>query len=148
MRNILACVDFSDVTQRLVDQATELATATGASLTLLHVVMPEEVYPVYDATAVAVQSDLQRAIQRSETTLRPWLERASAAGLAVGAEVREGRAVEVILREAERNHADLIVIGSHGHGTIHHVIFGSVAEGVIRKATVPVLIVPSRLPSA
>jgi nucleotide-binding universal stress UspA family protein len=57
--------------------------------------------------------------------------------------VVQGAAVEVILDEASKLNADLIVVGSHGHGAVYHLLVGSVSEGVLHRSTCPVLIVPT-----
>ena len=56
----------------------------------------------------------------------------------------QGPTVEAILQEAEKLSADLIVLGSHGHGAIYRSLLGSVSEGVLHRARVPVAIVPTR----
>ena len=53
-----------------------------------------------------------------------------------------GPIVPAILAEAGRQNAGMIVLGSHGHGAIYTILVGSVAEGVIRHAKIPVLVVP------
>ncbi len=59
-------------------------------------------------------------------------------------EVHHGPPVSVILEAADRIEADLIVVGSHGKGKLKYAFLGSVAEKVLRKALVPVLVVPLR----
>jgi len=49
-----------------------------------------------------------------------------------------------VIAEAERLPADLIVLGSHGHGAVYNMLVGSVAEGIVRASAVPVLLVPAR----
>ena len=52
--------------------------------------------------------------------------------------------METILEEAAKLNADLIILGSHGHGGLLRALLGSVCEGVLRKSILPVLIVPAR----
>jgi nucleotide-binding universal stress UspA family protein len=54
----------------------------------------------------------------------------------------QGPAADVIVLEADRLRADIIVLGSHGHGAMRHLLLGSVSDAVLRKTTRPVLIVP------
>ena len=51
---------------------------------------------------------------------------------------------KLILEEAERLEAEVIIMGSHGHGALYDLIVGSVTEGVLRKAKCPVLVLPSK----
>jgi nucleotide-binding universal stress UspA family protein len=61
-------------------------------------------------------------------------------GVAVASEVIEGQPYKVLVAAAED--ADLLVVGSHGHGRLHHAVVGSVAEECIRAAVCPVVVVP------
>ena len=54
----------------------------------------------------------------------------------------QGATVATIIEESSKLKADMIVIGSHGHGALYKTLVGSVSEGIIRKAACPVLIVP------
>ena len=63
-----------------------------------------------------------------------------------GADVRRGNPVEEIIKSAEEHNCDLIVMGTHGQGTLADVMLGSTARRVIRRSKIPVLVV--RLPEA
>ena len=54
--------------------------------------------------------------------------------------------VKRILEQAGKRCAELLVIGSHGHGAMFDLLFGSISEGIVRRSTLPVLVVPSRVP--
>lgn len=148
MRNILAAVDFSDVTPAVARTAAEMAAApTPHRLYVLHV----------DATdSIDIGFDLESAVGREE--LAGLLRAEHRALLALGEELRTqgvdaatllrrcepGDEAKTILKEAERLQPDLIVIGSHGHGALHDLLLGGVSTGVLRSARCSVLIVPSR----
>jgi nucleotide-binding universal stress UspA family protein len=55
----------------------------------------------------------------------------------------EGSPLQVLLDHVKQSGADLLVVGSHGHGVISSLLLGSVAEGMVRRASVPTLIVPA-----
>ena len=59
-------------------------------------------------------------------------------------QVAEGSPLHALLDYVAESHADFVVLGSHGHGVIASLLLGSVAEGMVRKATVPTLIVPAQ----
>ena len=70
-----------------------------------------------------------------------------AAGLEVETALPENltqRIADVIVEEAKGWSADLVVVGTHGRRGIQHLVLGSVAEGVTRAATMPILLIPSR----
>lgn len=144
MRNILACIDFSDVSPLVLETATAMAKAFHSNLILLHAA--PVMVPVGDALVMPVplnQADLDTLRDRLVALGRP----AAAQGLGCEAVVVEGPAVDVIIDEAHRRDADLIVIGSHGHGALYHLLMGGTAEGVMRRAGRQVLIVPSHTPA-
>jgi len=144
MKRILVCVDFSDVTDKLVQKAAQFASALDASVTLFHVVMPEEFYPTYEAGPTPVLTDSRLAVDRAKQTIAAWRQPLEAAGADVETRVIEGPPVRTILHEIEALDAGLVMMGTHGHGPLHNVLFGSVTEGVVRKSMVPVMVVPSR----
>jgi len=140
VRRILVPVDFSTNAEAVVEWAAELAADHGARLFLLHAYqVPVEIQqfeggylpPDY---AVEVKRDAEEQLARFA---QPARER----GLEVEAIVREGSAIYVIEAEAERVSADLIVMGSDEHGTLHHLLMGSKAERIIHRAHCPVLTV-------
>jgi nucleotide-binding universal stress UspA family protein len=140
---VLAAVDFSPVSDEVCRVAADLAASIGARAVVLHVsepevdyvgVAPPELFPMTQDTAVQVIEGRLRAAREIFQ------------GRSVSAEVLHlwGPIVGTIISELERNHADMVVLGSHGHGAFYNLIVGSVAEGVIRHSKVPVLVVPTR----
>ncbi|MDP2144186.1 MAG: universal stress protein [Gallionella sp.] len=142
-QRILVPIDGSDTAERALREALKLA-GDKAQLRLLHVV--EEIYPL-DAEGYAfIDYAALRDVARSsgERLLAKAGEMASQAGAAVDTLLLEAegeRVASVIDREAGNWPADLIVIGSHGRTGFSRMLFGSVAEGVVRGASVPVLLV-------
>lgn len=144
-QRILVPIDGSETAERALREAIKLADGK-AQLRLLHVV--EEVYPL-DAEGYAfIDYAALRDVARSsgERLLARAGEMASQAGAAVETSLLEAegeRVASVIDADARNWPADLIVIGSHGRSGFSRLLFGSVAEGVVRGASVPVLLVRS-----
>lgn len=149
MQSILVAVDFSDVTDRVIAKAGELARATGAKVWLAHVVT--------DATPVTgmgdlpmpgtlVDDDLPRHFPSEQARLRDIVASLQDIGVIAEQRLVSGDAVERIVNLAAEYEADMIVMGSHGHGALYELIVGTVSEGVMRHTTRPVLIVPSVAP--
>lgn len=69
-------------------------------------------------------------------------------GLDASAAMLIGSPVHLILEEAARLNPEMIVLGSHGHGLVHHLVLGSVASDVLKQAACPVVVVPSRVVAA
>ncbi len=136
-KTILHPTDFSEACHHAFQMAQGLARDYSARLILLNILEP----PVYFA-------ELGTNLSPREEHHRPAVERIQTlaealAPLRVEAMVLEGLAGAEILRVAREEHADLIVIGSHGRTGLGRVLMGSVAEDVARKAACPVLIVRS-----
>ena|SRR5688572_15089194 len=147
MKLILVCVDFSDVSGRVVEKAVSWAVDLKAALHLLHVVPPPPPMAVY-APGAGVALPLPAATRpdtaAEKAKLTEIARRVREAGLAVSEEVLEGPVIPEILATADRINPEAIVLGSHGHGALYELLVGSVTEGVLRRTRRPVWVVPSR----
>jgi nucleotide-binding universal stress UspA family protein len=144
MKNILAAVDFSPISTEVVDLAGRLATAFSSAVWIVHVAPPEPDFVGYDAGPPNVRDQVAHEMRDTHRRVQDAADRLRAQRLEATALQVQGPTAETILREAERLHADMIVLGSHGHGVLRRALLGSVSEGVLHGATCPVLIVPAR----
>ncbi len=138
-KRILVPLDFSETSMAAVTTAAVWARALHASVTLLHVVEPV-VYPEFYAVDLMPEDVMDRIRERSAQAL----DRIAAENLAdieTSVRVAVGRAPEVILEEAGRGGHDLVILASRGLSPLEHLLLGSVADGVIRRSTAPVLTV-------
>lgn len=142
MKNILVPVDFSTMTARVVNEATRMAKLTGASLTLIHIAPPNPDFVGYEPGPATVRNAVAHQFREEHRHLQALEKGVAELGLRVNALLIQGYAVEKILSEAERLQSDLIVMGSHGHGLLRHLVVGSITDGVLRKAKCPLFIVP------
>ena len=134
-RSILVPTDFSDSADAALEYAVGLAQRFGATVELLHVAEPPRVM-----APEMVGSVLEGEIETADELMAQRLSDLNRRGVhGVDGRVVVGAAVEVILREAAR--ADLIVMGTHGRGSLASLVLGSVAATVSRRAAAPVLIV-------
>lgn len=145
MNRILAAVDLSDSTQPVLQYSAELARAEHASLAVVHAIQASA--PI-NAMAwnggVSLMASPEDEQAEFETSLGMLHQIVESTGLAnVDCMCQRGSAAQTIRDMAERLHADLIVLGSHGHGRFFHTMFGSVREAVLSHAPCPVLVVPS-----
>ena len=144
MKTIVAALDFSDVTNDLLEVARKMALAHQATLYLLHVEPPEPDFVGYEPGPEHVRNSVaQEAIRhfKEENTFRNELR---AAGIDAHSLVIQGPTAEKVVSEAESLNAEMIIIGSHGHGPVYRVVMGSVGQAIITHADCPVLIVPSK----
>ena len=140
IQHILVPLDFSDHAAPVLEWVTHLAKQHGARVTLLHAYhLPVEFQQLEGAYLPPdFWSNVKAEAEQSLSGLaRDLKER----GLEVEQLVREGYPASVIVDEAESQGADLIVIGTHGHSGLKHMLLGSIAERVVQKAPCPVLTV-------
>jgi nucleotide-binding universal stress UspA family protein len=140
---ILTTTDFSDPALLGVRYAADLAAKLDCRLILAYVV--EEKLP---ALILAASPDPAEAIieshrKHAEKSLVAYAEE-HLPGTAVETVVLQGFAHVAIVELARVRKADLIVLGTHGHGVMGHVLMGSTTERVIHEAPCPVMVVPSR----
>jgi len=142
--NVLAAIDFSEVTERVVDTLRQMAATFAARVWLVHVAPPDPAFVGYEAGPRAVREQVAVEHHERHRQLQQVADRLRSDGIEATALLVQGPTVAKILAEAERLQAALIVLGSHGQGTMYDLLVGSVSEGVVRASKVPVLLVPAR----
>jgi nucleotide-binding universal stress UspA family protein len=145
-RTIVAAVDFSDSAPDALEAALALAAgAADSHVHLLHVV-PSAVPPIW--TDEPSTLDLRTVEEAwTDAALKQLAALAGSHALdpaKVTTAVVVGAAANEIVRYAEAHGADMIVLGSHGHGLVRRFLLGSVADKVVRQAPCAVLVVPHR----
>jgi len=140
-QHILVPVDFSPCSDHAVETAVALALKLDARITLMHA-YAVPVYPLPEGFVVAPADTTRELIASSQKGIDAQLARAQALGATkLETLLVEGAAVSEIHRVAAERGVDLIVMGTHGRSGLKHVLLGSVAEKVIRKAHCAVMTV-------
>lgn len=143
MRTILIPVDFSDVTEPLLEYAAGFATLVSGTIHLLHIAAPEPTFVGYEPGPPVVREQVALELRNEHRVLHEFAERLRGRGIETHALVIQGSTIESIVERAKKVGADLIMVGSHGHGRLYRALLGSVCEGIVRHAPCPVLIVPA-----
>jgi nucleotide-binding universal stress UspA family protein len=158
VKTILAAVDFSKNTETVLEQAATLSKALGAKLWILHVTSAETQAIVYESVPFADYSpgliNMPGDVQLARELSASEIKREHAQLLGLSSSLREkgvdaqaillkGNAATLILEKAGELAAEIIVLGSHGHGLLHKALVGSVSEAVIRHTDRNVLVVPA-----
>lgn len=153
IKKVLIAVDYNPTAQKVAEVGYALATAMNAKVTLLHVISEliyyssteydpimgftgfREVGPIeldnLGALKIASLNYLDKSKQHlGDTTIQTLVE--------------EGDIAESILKTAKAIHADFIVLGSHSHKWLKNILMGSVTEEVLRRASKPLIIVPTK----
>ena len=138
---LLAPTDFSNISAETVTRASELAQHFGAELIVAHVIPPVPTLPSdphYNFEVPAYQDALRENAERQlhETIVRKVSENVNSRAL-----LSHGDPAKEIVRMARDEGIDMIVIATHGLTGWQHIVFGSVAEKVVRMAECPVLTV-------
>ena len=149
---LMVCVDFSTSTQTIVEYVQTLASQLSASVCVLHVTdSQDEVlgyggvfgeYPIYidpkelrQEIAIRFRHEHQKVQEISHHFQKNGL---SCLGLLInGASV-----VSTILKEAEKQNADMIIVGSEHKGLLMQFIEGSTSKSLINQSSIPVLVIP------
>ena len=143
MKTILVPVDFSPTTRQVIAAAHPLAEASGAQVTLLHVIQPPLVSSDYGLTIDMMREALVASQKTAAKQLAHVEQLLVAQGLNVTTRLIEGFPPEQIVEQARRLRAAYIVMGSHGHTALYELLVGSTAHAVLKHTPCPVLIVPS-----
>lgn len=146
MRRILVAIDFSPVSDAVVEHAASLATAFSAELTLVHVAAPDPDFVGYEAGPQTVRDARAETLHVEHRELQETAESLRDRGIRAHALLIQGPTVKTLLAEAQRIEADTIVLGSRGHGALYRALLGSVSEGMLSEARCPLVIVPAAPP--
>lgn len=140
---ILVPVDGSPTSNQGLSEAIKLAKLTGARMLLLHA-MDLAAVSVTPEAGAAVASLYEAMRESGEEILARCKETVQTAGIAVETVLLDtltSRVSDLVVDEARKWHADLIVIGTHGRRGVGRFLLGSDAEQIVRTAPVPVLLV-------
>lgn len=139
-KHILIPIDFSPPSREAMRGALDLAQRDGARVDLLHVFEPPDFPAWYGASAQKIFGEMPDIRQAARDVLHAWLTEAKGRYAHVATHFREGHPASEIVQAAEALDSDLIVVSTHGHTGLRHVLLGSVAEHVVRHAPCPVLV--------
>lgn len=147
-KHILVAIDGSNTSSLALNEAISLAKSLGSSLRLIYVV---DIIAAssYSGEFTDLQPTWDYLIKSGRELLAQSTQMVSKAGIGVDSQLEEingaGRHIaEAIIEQAKAWPADLIVLGTHGRRGLNRVLLGSVAEGVMRIAETPVLLIRAK----
>ncbi len=149
VRRIVIALDQSEAAQRAVRLVTRFERPSGGLVTLLRAEEPIAI-PSHALTSGAVRASVTREIRQINTerakAARRTLDAAASilerSGWKTRTELTTGAPVKDLLAGAVKAGADLLVVGKRGTSGVPHLLLGSVAEGVLNRSPIPVLVVP------
>jgi nucleotide-binding universal stress UspA family protein len=139
IQRILCAVDFSDASREAVHFSTELARQFGSTVVLFHVYQLPG-YSLPEGVVLPGPETLAKLFDRINSVLDEWKGDVSKREVPVETATAQGSPWAEIVERAKQD-IQLIVVGSHGHTGLRHVLLGSTAERVVRHAPCPVLTV-------
>ncbi|HVN49735.1 MAG TPA: universal stress protein [Bacteroidota bacterium] len=141
LKRLLVPIDFSTHSKNALKYAIPFAEQFSASIDLIYVVEPA-IYPAdFSIGQVGFPNIEDELRTRGSNELDELIEKEIANRVPARRVVRTGKPFYEILQYAEEENIDLIVIATHGHSNVEHILFGSTAEKVVRRAPCPVLVV-------
>ena len=136
LQNILFTTDFSPVAENAALYALEFARSYKAKVHALHV-RPVEIYGAAPPESWPILREATEAVAKQQAAQLD----STFAGVEHETTVAEGNVWDFIAEYIEKDHTDLVVMGTHGRKGVEKFLLGSVAENVLRRATCPVLTV-------
>ena len=136
-RRLLLATDLGEASASATERAFELASSLGASLLVVSVIDPGSL--LLPGGRFRARVDQER--ERLEMVAQALVARGRREGIDVSFLVWTGDPGDQIVAAAEAESIDMIVVGSHGRGTMGRLLLGSVSEHVVRNAGCPVLVV-------
>ncbi len=146
-KNIGFCTDFSENADQAFIVARDLAVQFGASIEMIHITTNFALSPPVHATYMPVEYDpnfIEEITQAAQKSIQEKYVGNLPEGLPYNVNLQSGYAATEILKVVEEKELDLLVMGSHGLTGIAHVLFGSTADRVVRRAVCSVLTVRLR----
>jgi nucleotide-binding universal stress UspA family protein len=138
IKRILAPIDFSEVSNRSLDYAVDLAAQIKAAVSVVHV-YEIPVYGFPDGAIITPPDVAANLADRAQKSLDAAVAAHKDRGVEISGTLTNGSPREEILRLAKEGNADLIVMGTHGRRGIPRALMGIVAERVLRTSETPVL---------
>jgi nucleotide-binding universal stress UspA family protein len=143
MKTIVALVDLSDLTFKVLKQAHQQAAAFHSAVIILHVVAKEPVViDVGIVSPVVMQEPSAATVQQQYAQLLEMRDSLIKFGVNARVEQFAGAGIETVGAEIQRLQADLVILGSHQHSTLYKLLIGSVSDDLLKRAHCPVLVVP------
>ncbi len=138
IKNILCAIDFSEMSPRVASYAQTLAEGLNANVYLVYVAPSLDQHASFNVPLPTVQKFVDQIVTEAENKMEIFIKENFKIEDVKG-EVLRGYADEEILKFAKREKIDLIIMGTHGRKGVDRIIFGSVAEKVIKSSKIPVL---------
>ncbi|MDW7692847.1 universal stress protein [Flammeovirgaceae bacterium SG7u.111] len=142
MKTILVTIDFEKGDQLLIDKAYEFAAAFNAKIWIVHIAAPDPDFVGYGVGPQHVRDSRASDLKKEHQQLQEYAALLNNHGIDAESLLVQGATIKMVIEEAQKLHADLIVAGHREHGFLYKALVGSVSSEIINRSKIPVLIVP------
>lgn len=143
IKKVLIAMDYDETSQKVAEFGYSLAKSLEAKVFLLHVIYEQPVYystyPYMREFQVEIRNDLKKSTQEFLNKAKNHLGDPTIKTI-----IREGEISNAIIDTALKIKADIIVMGTHSRKWLENIIMGSEAESVMKKSTIPLVIIPTK----
>lgn len=140
IQKILCAVDLSEVSGQVAEYAAMQAKMSHAQVTVLYIAPAMNQYSDAEMPLAIVKNFIAERIENAEKVMPAFLE-TNFAGVQATSRIISGYPPDAILDTARDEKFDMIVMGTHGRRGVSAVVFGSVAEKVVKQSRIPVLVI-------
>ena len=138
-KKILCPVDFSDTSMNAANNAINFASEIKAELTFIHIIDIQALQNIGDLSGGGI-NDINFLIEEEKPVLSKLKDECEKKGVKVKTTLTHGEPISVILETIKEGGHDLIIMGTHGKTGLTRLVLGSIAENVVRKSDIPVLL--------
>jgi nucleotide-binding universal stress UspA family protein len=139
IKKVLVPIDFSDYSKNALKYAVNFSMQFNAEMILIYVIEPVIYPPDFSMGQIALPSVNTEWDIKAKEELNKLAKSEIPSSIKVTTVLKTGKPFVEIIETAAENDVDLIIIATHGHTGVEHILFGSTAEKVVRKAPCPVL---------
>ena len=137
-KKILCAIDFSEHSKQVAEYAREMAECGGGEIIVLYAAPSLSQYVGFHVPHNSIENFVGEITGAAEKSMEDFVSE-NFSGLTAKGIVATGFAAEEILNTADKEEVDIIIMGTHGRKGIDRILFGSVAEKVVKNANQPVL---------
>ena len=148
MKTIIVAVDFSSITSHLIEKAGNIAQCNKSRVYIIHVASPNpdfignKVGPIHERQIRAIE------LKQEKKELERLADKLNALDIEATPLLIQGATAELILIEIQRLDADLLIMGTHGHGPALSTLLGSTSHQIMKHVSCPVLLIPYKIKNA
>ncbi len=141
-KNILVAVDFNDAVGKLLGYAESLALKFNSKVWVIHVADPDPDFVGYEPGPQYIRDfradELKEEHRQLQNISNMFLDKK----IECAALLIQGSTVETVLKEVEKLHADLLIVGNHKHSFLHNLLSESVSMELLKNGNIPLLTIP------